>query len=236
MKTLMRTICTVLVFGLAACASGPPVTGGLPIDQVPMYGGMDRRNHVDLKAGDEKFIEDTTRQYGSRENASAAFAGNGFVFYHRNDLVNAIRRFNQAWLINPENAQAYWGFASVLHDRRQYCQALNMAEISRSKGNTQPAFLADAGFLHSACGRENTSLSTEQRQTYYRKSDEIFEQVFLISDVRKEYVLYQWARALFAREDYANAWAKVAQYRQINGRDVDAEFLGALRQRMPEPK
>jgi hypothetical protein len=71
----------------------------VPIDQVPMYGGMDRAAVPALKAADEKLIADTTQHYGSRAKASAAFVDAGMNYYYHDDLAAAMRRFNQAWLL-----------------------------------------------------------------------------------------------------------------------------------------
>lgn len=75
-----------------------------------MYGGMDKTTIPVLKAVDEKFITDTTNHYGTREKASAALVNNGFEYCQRNDLANAIRRFNQAWLLDPKNPEVYVGY------------------------------------------------------------------------------------------------------------------------------
>jgi hypothetical protein len=107
-----------------AYATQSPADSRTPIDQVPMYGGMDRNSVPELKTGDEKLITDTTRQYGTREKASAAFVGTGFAYYQRDDLTNAMRRFNQAWLLDPNNPEVYAGFGSVLHDKGKNCEAM----------------------------------------------------------------------------------------------------------------
>lgn len=64
------------------------------IDEVPMYGGMDRSTNPELKAADEKLIADTTNHDGSREKASMAFANQGFRFYGQDRLDMAMRRFD----------------------------------------------------------------------------------------------------------------------------------------------
>src|SRR2546423_2550994 len=91
-----RHITSVLVAcALVGCSSGPTTPGGIPIDQVPMYGGMDRSAYPELKAGDEKLIQDASTAFGSREKASTAWVDQGFRFYQRDDLAMAMRRFNQ---------------------------------------------------------------------------------------------------------------------------------------------
>jgi len=197
---------------------------------------MDRSAYPELKAGDEKLIQDASTAFGSREKASTAWVDQGFRFYQRDDLAMAMRRFNQAWLLNPNNPEVYWGFASVLHDRRQYCQGLNMVELGLAKGPIQPGFLPDAALLYTGCGRENTALSPEARRAYYAKADELFAKSLSEPAVRKEYTLLHWARSMYAREDYADAWAKVVEFRRVVGREIDERFLANLRAKMPEPK
>ncbi len=112
------------------CAAYTPSSNGTPIDQVPMYGGVNRAEIPDLKYADEKLIAETTEHYGSREKAAVAFIGNGFACCQRYDHANAMRRFNQAWLLDPTNAQVYAGFSSVLQNRGKNCKALKMLEES----------------------------------------------------------------------------------------------------------
>ena len=236
-KMISRTFRASIVFaliGLCACAGGP--SRGLPIDQVPMYGGMDRSAYLELKIGDEKLIADTVTHYGSRRKASMAFVNTGFTYYKSDDLANAMRRFNQAWLLDPDNPEVYWGFASVLYDRQKFCQGLNMVELGLAKGPIQPGFLPDAALLYTGCGRENTALSEQARSVYYARSDELFERALHDSTVSKEYTLHHWARAMYARERYDAAWAKVAEYRRVTGKEFPSEFLANLRRKMPEPR
>ena len=98
---------------------------------------MDRQADPLLRQADEKLIADTQAHYGSREKASAAFADQGFRFYRQDDLVQAMRRVHQAWLLDPENGDAYWGFAGVASDRRQYCEAAGHLRTGLSKPRVQ---------------------------------------------------------------------------------------------------
>src|SRR5437868_5444247 len=80
---------------LFALLTAPAISDDrISIDQVPMYGGMDRSAVPELKAGDEKLIEDTTKHYGSRQKASMAFVNAAFRYYQQDNLDFAMRRFN----------------------------------------------------------------------------------------------------------------------------------------------
>ena len=208
----------------------------IPIDQVPMYGGMDRNAISELRTGDENFVASVVAEFGSREKASSAWVNRGFTLYQQDDLAGAMRRFNQAWLLNPNNPEVYWGFASVLTDQQKFCKALKMVETAESKGFLQPGFLPDAGLIYTGCSIEDKALDPVVRKKYLDRSEELFSQAFASPAVKKEYTLFHWARAMYGRGDYVGAWDKVAQYRKEAGKEFDPRFIRSLSQKMPEPR
>ena len=109
---------TLLIPGLllAACAvKPPPEKAAQPrIDELPMYGGMDRAAAAELQASDKKLIVDATQAFGSADKASKAWVSQGYRFYQADQLGMAMRRFNQAWLLNPDNPEVYTGL-SLIH-------------------------------------------------------------------------------------------------------------------------
>lgn len=231
-KNIIRAILVAVSF----VAISATAQSNIPIDQLPMYGGMDRSQVPALKEGDEKFISSVVAEFGSREKASMAWTNRGFTLYQQDDLAGAMRRFNQAWLLDANNGEVYWGFASILTDRNKYCEALRMVELAQTKGELQPGFVPDAALIYTGCAVEDKSFAPELKQKYLARSDELFAQALASNKVRKEYVLHHWARAMYGRGDYAGAWAKVAQYRQETGKDIDPRFVRNLSQKMAEPK
>ena len=123
MFSLKRFVFLALIIGVAT-----PIQAEERIDEVPMYGGINRNAVPELKAGDEKFISDVTTQFGSRERASVLWVNQGYKFYNQDQLGMAMRRFNQAWLLNPKNPETYTGFGSVLTDQGKNCDAMKMME------------------------------------------------------------------------------------------------------------
>ena len=59
--------------------------------------------------------------------AHILFAGRAI---EKNDLDMAMRRYNQAWLIDDANGEAYWGFGIVLNERKQYDESNKMLEAA----------------------------------------------------------------------------------------------------------
>jgi Tfp pilus assembly protein PilF len=228
--TLCTIILSILFFGYGA---GLSAESKIPIDQVPMYGGMDRSAAKDLKEGDEKFIEGAAEAFGSREKASSAFVDQAFRFYGKDDLQGAMRRFNQAWLLNPNNPEVYWGFASVLHDQGKTCEAMKMIDKALSFNRYITGLYPDAGRLITLCASRDTTLAMGQRKQLFDRADSLYAEAEA-KDRNKGYVYASWAGAYYSREQYSDAWKMVKKARETGG-SFPASFLEQLRSKMPEP-
>lgn len=223
----------VLAIALTACAAHSPEGGRVAMDQLPMYGGMDRSSVANLQAADDVLIEDTVKEFGSREKASAAFVESAFTLYQQDDLAAAMRRFNQAWVLNPDNPGVYWGFASVLQDQGQDCEAMEMIEKSLDFGQYLPGLYPDAGRMIVRCTLSEPKLTPAEKQTRFERAESLFEEAARKDD-NKGYVYSSWATAYYWRGDYADAWRMVTKTRGVGGQLPDT-FLSALRKKMREP-
>jgi len=199
-----------------------------------MYGGMDRSAIPELKSGDEKLIADTTKHYGTREKASTAFVNNGFGHYQRDDLTNAMRRFNQAWLLDPNNPEVYAGFGSVLHDKGKNCEAMEMMEkaISLNPPSFQGIF-PDAARIITLCATGDMGLTNEAKIKLFERSESLYKIAETI-EPNKKYVYGSWATAYYWRGQYPMAWAMVAKERSAGGKP-NQKFLKLLQEKMSEP-
>lgn len=140
----------IVFFILSTCASSNESntdTGTLQINLIPMYGYPNIEKTPFQKLTDKTFIETLTTDFGSRENASMEFAGIAWRSYRAGDYSTAIRRFNQSWLLNPDNYIAHWGFASLLFDEGKTDEAAvhyNKALSTIDNIEEKPWLLADA--------------------------------------------------------------------------------------------
>ena len=80
---------------LAGCLATAPAAPQSRVDEVPMYGGMDRSAPA-VRAADDKLVADATSAFGSRANAAQAWVEQGFRFYQADQLGMATRRLDQA--------------------------------------------------------------------------------------------------------------------------------------------
>ncbi|MES2697688.1 MAG: hypothetical protein V4773_29765 [Verrucomicrobiota bacterium] len=231
-----RYILAACSLWLAGCLAVAAAQAGrqLPIDQVPMYGGMDRQAVPLLKKADEDFIQRTSAAFGGRERAAATWVEQGFKFHKAGDLPKAMARFNQAWLLDPKNPEVYWGFGSVLHDRNEAFAAYDMLKRAYALGFRDAGFLADLGKVALVRIVERKDLAETQKASFQRESEGFFDEAV---KTQKDlgYIYGVWASARYWQEDYAGAWAKVNLAR-THGGVLPPAFLKKLSQKMPEPK
>jgi Tfp pilus assembly protein PilF len=224
-----------LVALLTASLASAESPSGVPIDQVPMYGGVDRQAEPVLKGADDALIEGTTREFGSRRAASEQFVAQGFRYYFVDDLAMAMRRFNQGWLLDPEYPDVYYGFQAVLNDRHEFCEARKMSERALELGlKASPEVFADAGRVHALCAMLDTTLDDATKSAYIKQSSEYYTQALLLQP-NSPYVYGSWASAKYWVGDYAAAWQYVKLARQHGGK-LPKQFLKMLKAKMPEPR
>ena len=117
-------------------------------DTLPMFGQPKVARSDKQKQADEAFIRDNTLRYKTRQAASMAFATQGWTAVRAKQLDAAMVRFNHAWLLNPKNYSAFWGFGAILSERGRLLDAIEQLETARElidDPTQRPALLADLG-------------------------------------------------------------------------------------------
>lgn len=235
----MRVLTTfwVLMAGLMLTGCFATSTGGARgtgMDQQPMYGGVDRNADARLKAADEQFIAGVTKEFGSRESGSQRFVEQGIRYYRQDDYSSAMKRFNQAWLLDPKNPEVFWGYAMVYHDEGKLCEAREMIERAMALNLSKPIALADGGRIYTLCATRGGGLDAATKARYIAQSDALYGQADAAAP-NSDYIQGSWATAYFWRGDYARAWEKVAVARRL-GFVFPGQFINLLREKMPEPQ
>lgn len=86
------------------------LSGTLSAQEMPLWEGKVRT--AEQLEADKRFVDGVTAAV--RGDLKAAYAGaldRGWRAFAQKDYETAIRRFNQAHLIDPRRGEAYWGFA-----------------------------------------------------------------------------------------------------------------------------
>jgi|SRR5476649_2959466 Flp pilus assembly protein TadD len=96
--------------------AGTCVAQSHPPSELPMYGGIQKTPA--MIAADKKFLDDIDAKGLTRAASSDAEVALGWKYFmERRDIATAMKRFNQAWLLDPGNGDAYHGMAIVVIQR-----------------------------------------------------------------------------------------------------------------------
>ena len=130
LSLLLLTVCSA---ALPSCPEG--------INLLPMYGKAQKC--PEQTQADNEFLAASEKQFSNRDLASQHYVTEGWKLFEQRQLDSAIKRFNQAWLLDSTNAKVYWGFASVLGVKRQFrasvplfkkCLVMNPREANAWEG------------------------------------------------------------------------------------------------------
>jgi thioredoxin-like negative regulator of GroEL len=108
-------ILPVVMFLLCGLTSIAVAQTRYPPNEMPMYGGIEKTPA--MKEADAQFIAEAIKIGGTRQAAAAQLADRGFAAFMAGDYRGAMRRLNQAWLLDNQQAGAYHGFALVVLSR-----------------------------------------------------------------------------------------------------------------------
>jgi len=227
-----RIAAAALAFAVAAGAARADV----PDDQLPMYGNFDRARDPALAAADKLFVNIIVARYGGRREGSQAIAADGWRLLRGNDPTSAIRLFNEAWIVDPDYYDAYWGFGAILLARGRIEEAILMLERANGFGDVdmrnRAPLLGDLANLYAlkAFGR---APEAADRRDYFARANAMFATA-TAADPANPQPWIQWVLGLLYEARYAEAWEKVATARGL-GHELPEPVLAALRARRPEP-
>jgi len=98
------------------------------INLLPMYGNAVKCKQQ--KEADERFFSYCDQEYPSRKAACKHHVEMGWKYFNQKDYDTAMKRFNQAWMLDNRNAGVYWGFGVLLGEKKQYEESIEMFDKS----------------------------------------------------------------------------------------------------------
>ena len=173
----------------------------LPINQLPMYG--EREKTEAMKNADAAFIESIEKQGLSREEGAKQLIRSAWSFWTKQDIATTSSRFNQAWLLDPENGDAYHGFALVTAVRGgSPTEVERLFQLAISKSKVNPVAFVDYG--HFLWSQKQLEKSLVQLNKALQLSSTVYNARSNISFVH------------YLKGDFSSActWAKDAQKNQ----------------------
>lgn len=154
-----RLVCAAAIMTLAfifpAAAETVEVVPGVqvtkrsytaPVNEQPFFGFTTKT--AEQKAEDEKFVAAIIRETGSREKALEEITKRGWIAIQGGRVREAAVRFNQAFLVSPEESSVFHGFAVIAQARFNDLEAADeLFKIALRQPHPVRALKADYGRL-----------------------------------------------------------------------------------------
>jgi Tfp pilus assembly protein PilF len=156
---ILSLVCTLFLLG---CAHASSDTAS---DLLPMYGterGLTKT--PEMLAADQKFLAMVHEKGFTDETASKKSSQLGWSYLAKGDPVTAMKRFNQAWLTDPNNGEAYHGFAVVAADQKKPpADVRHLFDLAVALPGTDASSYVDYGRYLWMQGRRDEALAILQR-------------------------------------------------------------------------
>lgn len=194
----------------------------------PKYGLLPK-NDVQ-KALDAKFLASIDDYYkGDRKKAAEDIASRGWQFLRQGNAADAMKRFNQAWLVDGSNGRALWGMAAIQAGSGKFDESLKLFAEAEPLVGDDVDLQADYARTLGIAGVQ--ARSDAFMQEAFSRFGHVYEKA-----PQHTLNLQNWAITLFYAGDYAAAWEKLkvaeATPRHV---ELDQNFVAALQSKMPRP-
>ncbi|WP_026978899.1 tetratricopeptide repeat protein [Flavobacterium tegetincola] len=125
-KIVLQNTLFIFAIMLLGCTTKQDCPEG--INLLPMYGSV-KKCEQQIKS-DIAFLLDCDKLFKSRKLAAEHYVGKAWGNFYNNDPETAMKRFNQAWLLDPENAEVYWGFGNLMGMKHELKQSISLFKKS----------------------------------------------------------------------------------------------------------
>jgi tetratricopeptide (TPR) repeat protein len=230
MKRLVGFVLLAVVLAASFTASAQVQTGSeRNLNLVPKYGQAPKNK--ELREVDERYLAEMDKTYaGDRRKAAEAVASRGWKYYFEANYDEAMRRFNQAWLLDASNGRALWGMGAVLSEWEQYREALRLFSEAHVFLSANPQFRIDYARALGICGIALKDQAVVDG-ALMRFADFYSENSANVNNPQN------WALTLYLLERYDDAWQKIRIAQSTpDSKLLSNEFIDALRQRVDANK
>lgn len=196
-----------------------------PKNEIPLYG--EAKKTKEELALDEKFINEVSRIAGDRKKAAAEFTKKGWDAIAKGNQTDAIKRFNQAHLLDSKEYQVYWGLgiASGMNGKPE--EAIKLFEKGYQLNQKDSRFVSDFGFAYvnsalalDKLNKEKAFQKLDAAQAKYHESLKI--------DPKQSLSYSRLAVLDYYRGDFKTAWKNINLSKQNGGEGLDQRFLSDL--------
>lgn len=221
----MRNFLCIAFFVLAAIASCK--VPHLTINHYPEYGHYHKTPGI--LNNDNMFIQSAEKKFGNKTLASQKYADLGWYYFQKGVLDTSMFRFNQSWLLDSSNANAYWGFAALTGKNGYYKESADYFRKSWSIDSTNKNLPLDWSI----------SLLSQFNKTYDKSL--VNEAINVINkaiklDASNAHAYFTLAICNFYISNYNESWLYIHKAKDIDEKVINSDFINSLLTKQADPK
>ncbi|MEL5994824.1 hypothetical protein [Hymenobacter segetis] len=200
---------------------------GKPIRLQPLFGGLNPTQATQLLG--EAQLKAIAASFASTAEASTFFTNKGYEYLRENQLDTATYRFNLAWLLNPQNAEAYRGLGIIASSQPTPDAAIALLSKGFGIAPTSVLLMSDLG----------ASYLIRYGQT--KKKKDLTMGLTLLqrataAEPTNANAWQQLARGLYYQEKYPEAWDAVHKGQNASVSSLDFDLITDLLAKLPDPQ
>jgi len=211
-----------LMMAALMCLVGFADAKDRPIDELPMYGGKQ------------------PLASGQNREASESAARLGWQLYYKGEMDPAMKRFNQAWMMDRDSVDALWGFGLIMgqraarenpeHNLRESIRFLNMAN---EKANRNVRIMTDMAFVHTLLGRHLKTVGKPGSSDAFLSAEKILSTAL---EIDGKYPLAHFTGSVleFYKGNYPEAQKRLLAARTL-GFKPDPAYVQELALKLKQP-
>lgn len=215
--------------GRAAAAANPPLDASAArlARLQPLFGGLTPAQAT-LLIGEAR-LRAIAASFASSTEASTFFSTKGYEYLRENQPDTAAYRFNLAWLLNPQNADAFRGLGIVASTQPSPDAAIGLLTQGLALAPASAPLLSDLGASYLI--RYNLTKKKKDLSTGL----DLLQRATIIDPTNAD-AWQQLARGLYYQEKYAEAWAAVHKGRALTLSSLDFDLISDLQAKLPDPQ
>jgi tetratricopeptide (TPR) repeat protein len=194
------------------------------INLQPEYGNVKKdAAHVAI---DNEFIATALKQDTTRKKASDHLVQLGFKYLSQGDMETAMKRFNQAWLMDPKNSDVYWGYGAIYGTFKDYPAAIAQYDKGLAINARSSKIITDKGTLFLVeYQRDGDPEEINNAMTLFGQSFDI--------DPTNVNTVYKLSVCFYLSKDCANAWKFYRECQRLGGQPIGQDYTTALQKMCP---
>lgn len=203
-----------ITFSILLLLSAPAFAEDYEMNELPMYGG------------------EHTPEVEQDEANSRAASELGWKYLAGGDLSTAMKRFNQAWMLDRRNPDAFWGFGIVMGRRaaqgnteRNLEESIRLLTTAQELNPKNGKITGDLAFSWTLLGNFRETRGGDGRENFER-ADALFDAAYRM-EPKHPPISANWAVLKFYTGDYKES-RKLITEAQALGYTPDPEFLEEL--------